>query len=74
MRVIDPEKERNMNKPKTNTSVDNLYKSAQAYVEAGGGKLLVIGGVAILEWPQDNKSVFYVVIKCTGKKPIFAVE
>lgn len=49
--------------------VDRLYKAVQNYVEKGGGKLIVIGGIAVQEWPQDNAHVFHVAVKCLGRKP-----
>ena len=61
-------------KPKTpDAATDRLYKAVQNYVEKQGGKLLVIGGVTIQEWPTDNAHVFHVAIKCLGRKPDFAM-
>lgn len=51
--------------------VDRLYKAVQNYVEKGGGKLIVIGGIAVQEWPNDNALVFHVAVKCMGRKPKF---
>ena len=51
--------------------VDALYAAVIKYVEAGGGKLVVIGGVQVQEWPQDNAGVFMVAVKCMGRKPTF---
>jgi len=51
--------------------VDRLYKAVQKYVEAGGGKLAVIGGIAVQEWPTDNPMVFHIAVKCCGRKPSF---
>lgn len=51
--------------------VDRLYKAVQNYVEKGGGKLIVIGGIAVQEWPTDNAHVFHVAVKCLGRKPAF---
>lgn len=50
-------------------SVDRLYKAVQNYVEKGGGKLVAIGGVSIQQWPTDRTKVFYVAVKCVGRKP-----
>jgi len=49
--------------------VDRLYKAVQNYVEKGGGKLIVIGGITVQEWPTDNPHVFHVAVKCLGRKP-----
>jgi hypothetical protein len=51
---------------------DKLYSAVQEYVEGHGGKLIVIGGVQIQEWPEDNPLCFRLAIKCTGRKPVFA--
>lgn len=59
-------------KPSSEPHVDQLYKAVQNYVERGGGSLIVIGGVQILEWPSDkNKYVFHISVKCLGRKPKF---
>jgi hypothetical protein len=52
--------------------IDALYKAVQAYVTANGGSILVIGGITIQEWPQDNQYVFHVAVKCCGKLPTMA--
>lgn len=46
-----------------------LYKAVQKYVEAFGGGLVVIGGITIQKWPQDNKGIFHVAVKCLGREP-----
>lgn len=51
--------------------IDRLYKAVQHYVEKGGGKLVIVGGIALQEWPGDNKGVFHVAVKCLGRKPVF---
>ena len=51
--------------------VDRLYKAVANYVEKSGGKVAVIGGVQIIEWPNDLKLNFTVCIRCTGRKPAF---
>lgn len=58
---------------KIDKDVDALYEAVQQYVEARGGKLIVIGGVQVQEWPQDNAGVFYVAVKCLGSKPSLGV-
>jgi hypothetical protein len=51
--------------------VDALYKAVANYVKANGGKLVVVGGVRIEEWPGEPDLVFHVAIKCMGRKPVF---
>lgn len=53
-------------------ATDRLYKAVQNYVEKKGGKLVVIGGVTIQEWPEDRAMIFHVAVKCMGRKPEFA--
>ena len=52
--------------------IDALYKAAQNYVEGNGGRLFVIGGVEIQEWPEERKNNFMIAVRCTGEKPEFA--
>lgn len=55
-------------------TVDRLYQAVRGYIEKNGGSVLVIGGIRIEEWPEDNGHSFYVSVKCTGLKPQFAKE
>lgn len=57
--------------PAMSRHVDRLYKAVANYVEKNGGKLVVIGGVQMQEWPADNPGVFHVSVKCMGRKPVF---
>lgn len=61
-------------KQKIPANVDRLYKAVQNYVETKGGKLVIVGGIQIQEWPRDNKGVFYVAVKCLGRKPNLELE
>lgn len=54
---------------KEDDDTDKLYKAVQNYIEGRGGKLLIIGGVEIIEMPDDNKGIFHFAIKCMGKRP-----
>jgi len=47
----------------------DLLVAVQRFVELNGGKLVVIGGISLQEWPQDNKGVFHVAVRCLGRKP-----
>jgi hypothetical protein len=49
-----------------------MYKSVAAYVEANGGKVLVAGGIQIIQWPGGSEFNFTVGIRCTGRIPKFA--
>lgn len=57
---------------KIDPHIELLYKAVQNYVEQNGGKLVVIGGITVQEWPQDNKGIFHVAVKCLGRMPKFA--
>lgn len=59
---------------KMDAATDRLYKAVQNYVEKKGGKLAVIGGIQIQQWPDDREMSFYVAVKCLGRKPEFATE
>lgn len=59
---------------KKSDATEALYDAVVAYVEAHGGKLAVIGGVQIQEWPGDRSATFVVAVKCTGRKPKFALD
>lgn len=61
-----------MKSPPMDAATDRLYKAVQNYIEKKGGKLAVIGGVSIQEWPDDRAMIFHVAIKCMGRKPEFA--
>lgn len=56
---------------KADRAVDRLYRAVANYVTVKGGKLVVIGGIAIQEWPEDRPMIFHVAIKCMGRKPAF---
>lgn len=49
--------------------VNRLHKAVQNFVEKNGGKLLVIGGIEVQTWPDDNLLNFRIAIKCTGNPP-----
>ena len=46
-----------------------LYKAIQEYVESRGGKVLVIGGVETIKWPDDREFNYTLGIRITGIKP-----
>lgn len=48
-----------------------LYRAVRRYVESGGGSILVIGGVQVQQWPEDNEFVYRLAVKFTGRKPTF---
>lgn len=57
---------------KMDAATDRLYKAVANYVEKKGGKLVVIGGIQLQEWPGDPAMVFHVSVKCMGRKPTYA--
>ena len=59
---------------KVDRHLDRLYKAVANYVEKRGGKVVVIGGVQVQEWPGDLKFNFTIGIKCTGRRPQFAAS
>lgn len=48
---------------------NRLFGAVQNFVERNGGKLVIVGPITVQEWPQDNKGVFHVAVKCLGRKP-----
>lgn len=50
--------------------VSQLYRAIIRYVESKGGKIIVIGGIEIQEWPLDPKLNFRVGVRCLGRKPV----
>jgi len=51
------------------SSEDKLYKEIRRYIESRGGKVLVIGGIEIQEWPDSLPYKFTIGIHVTGFKP-----
>jgi len=49
-----------------------LYRAVRNYVEKHDGRIVVIGGIQIQEWPGEPARNFSIAIKCTGTKPVFA--
>lgn len=52
-------------------ALNRLYDAVANYIEKRGGKVVVVGGVEIQQWPQDGEFRFSVAIRCTGKVPKF---
>ncbi len=59
-------------KTKHEKVVNALYCAVKRYVEEGGGKIIVVGGIQVQEWPGDSEYAFTIGVKCTGKKPVFS--
>lgn len=55
---------------KKKDSYEHLYKAVVDYVHSKGGKVLVIGGVEIQQFPGDRKFNYRIAIRITGKKPV----
>ena len=53
-----------------NKVVDKLYEAVRDYVESKGGSVVVIGGIQIVQMPDDLKYNWGLNIRITGKKPI----
>lgn len=49
--------------------IADLYDALDNYVTKLGGKIVIIGGVEVQEWPNDPKHSFRMAIKCVGFKP-----
>jgi hypothetical protein len=52
--------------------VADLYRAVQNYVTILGGNVVVIGGVDVIELPDDGKAKFRVAVRCLGIKPKYA--
>ena len=48
---------------------DKLYSAIRKYIENRGGKVIVIGGVEIAQYPGDRDFTYYIAVKITGRKP-----
>ncbi len=46
----------------------NVLVAVQRYVEAHGGKLLVIGGIEVQDW-HEGAFLFRVAVRCMGQVP-----
>ena len=61
-----------MAKRKINTGdkvVGRLYEAVRDYVETRGGTVVVIGGIQIVQMPDDLKMNWGLNVRITGKKP-----
>lgn len=70
---MTPKKRRSKKNPLRGCSPDvqQLYRAIQNYVEVHGGKLIVVGGIQVQEWPNDGMGKFEIAVKCLGRKPVF---
>ena len=50
----------------------DLYRAVQNYVTILGGNVVVIGGIDVIELPDDGKTKFRIAVRCLGAKPRFA--
>lgn len=48
---------------------DDLLTAAARWIEANGGKALVIGGIQIQRWPGDREGIYYVAVRVLGRAP-----
>lgn len=50
----------------------NLYEAIARYIEHGGGKPIVIGGIEVQHWPNDPKEKHRVAVHFLGTPPKFS--
>ena len=48
--------------------LDILNKAVESYVNKRGGKIIVIGGIEIQQWPDESQFNFRIAIRCAGEK------
>lgn len=53
---------------------DRLYKAVVDFIDAKKGKVVVIGGVEIQQFPDDSEFTFRLAVRITGKKPQVAMK
>lgn len=51
---------------------EKLYEAVDEYVRSLGGKVVVMGGVEVQEWPGELPLNFRVAVRCTGRKPKYS--
>jgi len=49
-----------------------LYRAVRRYVESNSGRIIVIGGIQVQEWPGEVEGKYRVAVECFGRKPVFA--
>ena len=54
-----------------NKVTDELYEAVRNYIESKGGSVVVIGGIQIVQMPDDLKFNWGLNVRVTGKKPKF---
>src|SRR3990167_2168277 len=47
----------------------DIYQAVGKYIEELGGKVAVMGGVEVMQYPDDLKYNYRLCFKVTGKKP-----
>lgn len=50
-------------------ATQDFYAAVAKYVEAKGGKVLVIGGVQVTHNQEDRRYNWVLGVKCTGRIP-----
>lgn len=51
-------------------AIDELYTAVENYIRIIGGDVVVIGGIQIQRWPEDNSKTFNISVKCSGRSPV----
>jgi hypothetical protein len=55
-------------------ATSQLYRAVRRYVVGNGGNIAIIGGIQVQECPGDNEYKYTIAVRCTGRKPSFAVN
>lgn len=54
---------------RSDSPADRLQRALAAYIKARGGSALVVGPIAIQQWPTERKFKYTVAIDCVGRVP-----
>jgi len=52
-----------------NSDSDRLLKAAVNYIEKNGGTAVIVGGIEIQKWPEDQDFNYRLAIRITGLRP-----
>lgn len=50
-------------------NADILFRAVASYVKKEGGRLVVVGPIHTMQWPEDTPNKWSLVIGCLGRKP-----
>ena len=54
-----------------NKIIDKLYEAVRDYIEEREGKVVMIGGVAVMSDSVGPKFNYSLLVRITGKRPVF---